>query len=177
METKTLYKSFNFDYNTDELLKLFDDSTKAISNLWLEVTDDVTSDWNVLPFFGKFDCIRNHKGNMALASVLASTTNPYVNPGNNGLIFFPLVGSLECSFYSYQPPLVDGRPHLPPRNELKNVIKPTKCNVVTIDKPTAINGLIPHSYELSGLFKCFILKIPLNINWNYLVDHIDTFKE
>ena len=177
METKTLYKSFNFEYDTDELLKLFDDSTKAISNLWLEVTDDVTSDWNVLPFFGKFDFIRNHKGNMALASVLTSSTNPYVNPGNNGLIFFPLVGSLECSFYSYQPPLVDGRPHLPPRNELRNVVKPTKCDVVIIDKPTAINGLIPHSYELSGLFKCFILKIPLNIDWNYLVDHIDTFKE
>lgn len=177
METKTLYKSFNFDYNTDELLKLFDDSTKVISNLWLEVTDDVTSDWNVLPFFSKFDFIRSHTGNMALASVLSSSTNPYVNPGNNGLIFFPLAGSLECSFYSYQPPLVDGRPHLPPRNSLKKVIEPTKCDVVTIDKPTAINGLIPHSYELSGPFKCFILKIPLNINWNLLVEHIDTFKE
>jgi hypothetical protein len=177
METKTLYKKFDFDYDANELLKLFDDSAKVISNLWLQVTDDITSDWNVLPFFSKFDFIRSHTGNMALASVLASTTHPYVNPGNNGLIFFPLTGSLECSFYSYQPPLVDGRPHLPPRNSLGDIIRPLKSNVVIIDKPTAINGLIPHSYELNGPFKCFVLKIPLNINWNLLVEHIDTFKE
>jgi hypothetical protein len=177
METKTLYKHFEFDYEVDELLKLFDDSKKVISNLWLQVTDDITTDWNVLPFFGKFDFIRSHPGNMALASVLSSTTNPYVNPGNNGLIFFPLKGSLECSFYSYQPPLVDGRPHLPPRNSLREVIKPLKSNVITIDKPTAINGLIPHSYELTGQFKFFVLKIPLDVEWNVLVDHIDKLKE
>jgi hypothetical protein len=154
----------------------FQESKKVINNVWLQVSDDITTDWNILPFLRKFDFIKSHKASLALASVL-SPSNPYVNPGNNGLIFFPLKGSMECSFYSFQPPIVDGRPHLPPGNSLKNEIKPLKTDVITLDRPTAINGLIPHSYELTGPFTFFVLKIPSDVKWDDVVDHIDNLKE
>lgn len=176
METKTLYKKFNFNYDADELLKLFDSSKKVINNVWIQVADDITTDWNILPFFRKFYFIKSHQACMSLGSVL-KPSSPYVNPGNNGLIFFPLKGSLGCSFYSYQPPIVNGRPHLPPGNKLDNEIKPLKSEVITIDGPTAINGLIPHSYELTGPFMFFVLKIPPDVDWNVVIEHIDNLKE
>ena len=169
-----MYRVVEFDYDKESLLALFNNSPKGnFHKHFLEVAlPNISHRIELSNFFSVFHYITQTDRNIALQEI-TSEVLPYVSPGNNGLIIFPISGALEVSFYDYTP-LVneDSRPQLLPKDaaDILDKITATRCKTIIIDKPTAINGLIVHSYKpLSTPTIVFCLKIQPSLSWDELL--------
>ena len=147
-----MYKQINFEYDKNILLEIFENNPKEVVNSHFTKTKYQINEDNVLePFYRKFDFIPLDRDSVELFE-LTSAVNPHVNPRNNGLIFFPVQGLIEYTFYNYVPELVNGRPKLDPGTVLDGTELHSKINSTLVDKkivlkPMIINGLITHSYR------------------------------
>lgn len=163
-----MYKIIDCDYNKSELLKLFILSNKANVKSLYEVVDDIKDNEYVVDLFRQFKIIPHNKFNIALGEFQRQVL-PYISPGNNGLIIFPLSGSIEFNFYSYGEDFK--REQLSPYRvndpeEISTIRKTLKETLIIEQKPVAINGLITHDYRpLVGPAVAMILKIPLSVDW------------
>lgn len=169
-----MYKVVEFEYNKETLLALFNDSPKGnYHKHFVEVSlPNIAHHIELSNFFSVFDYITQTDRNVALQEI-TSEVAPYISPGNNGLIIFPILGALEVSFYNYIPTTDHtGRPQLLPKEstDIISEITATRCKTIVIDKPTAINGLVVHSYKpLSTPTIVFCLKIQPSLSWNELL--------
>ncbi len=175
-----MYKSFDFDYDRDKLLNLYNENKngpKITKGPFNQLDINLTTDYEVFRMFNYFTCINPPVNGHCGINELVYATGPHTSPQNNGLIIFPLEGSIVTRFYNYQPNTVDGRPTLMgplPSLEMQNELYKSFAEQINIDKPTAVNGLIVHQYipfPETAVFFCF--KIPLHISWETVTDFLE----
>lgn len=167
-----MYKILDINYDKDQLLELFRTSEKDISKKnFVESAGDLINNTEIARLLELYPFISVAPSSIGLVRLMKDV-RPYINEGNNGMIIFPIYGKLDFRFYSYEAPVVNGRPSLSPEkdavsDELKTQIETMLSDTIIIDKPTIINGLIPHSYHIHNnqnpLFLVF--KIPLDVSW------------
>ena len=141
------------EYNKDAFIAMYDDTLLTTHGSFVSVSSDLTGYEDVVELFDKF-CLPLNNNNCSL-STISKPVAIHTNPGNNGLIVFPLKGELEIKFYSANPPIVKGLPMLTPHlkdrpqmslNEI-NAINDSKIATKIITKPIAINGRRIYSYK------------------------------
>ena len=165
-----MYKILDCPYDRQELLKLFSESNKAHVNLLYKVTDDIINHPAVVKLFKLYPEIHHNIHNFELGAFQIQS-RPYVSPGNNGIIVFPLGGACVFNFYSYGSG--DREKMSPLREQVRGettAIRNTLTESVTVENDVvALNGLMTHDYNPvgDGLI-CAILKIPLNVTWDSL---------
>lgn len=169
---------FNFQYSKQQLLDLFNSSSKVESNNSTRILANLGSEPYSIPevslFFQAFPMIPRHENSCDFAQFI-DNTRPHINNGNNGLLVFPVSGSLTLNKYSYETPEVDseGRPFMDFLNmsaEQIADIELTKTDSVVIDTPMAINGLTTHSlHPTEPNTIVLILKIPKTESWESIV--------
>lgn len=181
------YKQFDVEYDRKVLVDLFYEyiydfpSERNLRSPFKALSEniDLTSHELISKLFDAVPAIPKK----AHATALCEITKPvyaHCNPKNNGTVFFPITGSLEVSFFSYNPPLDEtGRPTFSPMpderpqlsDEEKEVMENSIIETVTLDRPMAINGLKLHSYQPTSLEPplVFVLKIPMEVSWQDLL--------
>jgi len=174
-----MYKKLNINYDKDYFLYLFRTSKIDISHqVFTQSKADLPTDEKVKDLLKWFPFIPKDASSISLVQ-LRKQQLPYINDNNNGSIIFPMVGTLEYSFYSYTAPVVNGRPTLSPNNSLPESqlaeITSTLIETVTVDRPMIFNGQIPHSYKHTGYVNPIYLafKIPEYITWEDAVTSLD----
>jgi hypothetical protein len=175
------YIKFNHTYATQELLDLFNNSDKTLSSSSVRnianLGKDCYNSQNLSPFFTAFPFIPKNDNSCELSQYLKEGT-PRTNSGNNGLLIFPVSGSLSLSIYSYVSDNKDsaGRPILEPENisdsELTQ-IEQTKTETVEISSPIAVDGLSTYSLEpTEPNTVVFIMKINKFQSWESVVESL-----
>jgi hypothetical protein len=186
------YKQFDVEYDRKVLSDLFYEyiydfpSERNLRSPFKALSEniDLTSHEVVSALFDAVPTIpvRGH------ATALCEVTRPvhiHCNPKNNGVIFFPISGSLEVSFFSYNPPVDEtGRPMFSPMpderpkltEEETQAMENSLIEKIIVDRPIAINGLKLYSYAPASLEPplVFVLKIPMEVNWNDILTSIGT---
>lgn len=174
-----MYKKLNINYDRDYFLHLFRVSKIDISHqVFTNSTADLPNDAKVKELLNWFPFVPNDVPSISLVQLRKEQT-PYINDRNNGSIIFPIIGTLEYSFYGYTAPVVNGRPTLPPTNQRTESqlaeITSTLIETVTVDQPMIFNGQIPHSYKHTGYVIPVYLafKIPEYITWEDAVTSLN----
>lgn len=167
-----MYQFFDFVFDRPHLLEIFNCSEKDVSSTsFTKSKIDLLKIEEINNLFDHFSFIPRDIRSVDLVKIEKSV-GPYINPYNNGLILFPLTGSLKINFYQYVPYYNNERPTLNPNvkksKKLLQKIEDSFVEEIKIDKPVAFNGLIPHTYAPIGEFISLILKIPLNYDWEML---------
>lgn len=179
----TSHMDITFDYDKQELLDLFNNSTKKqatnSSRILADLGDNVIDSMTIAPFFDKFSFIPRTNLSYELVH-LVDKTKPHVSPGNAGLLIFPVSGSLTLNTYSYVSPMKDsaGRPTMDFLNmsaeEIAEIEK-TKIESVVIDSPMAIDGLTTFSLEPTEPNTIvLILKIARRQSWDSVTSMLKT---
>lgn len=168
-----MYKKFDIEYNKEILLEIYklNKSGPLISKGPFNQLDiNLENNPEVVKLFNYFTCISPAINGYCGISELNYSTVPHVSPKNNGLIIFPLRGTILTKFFSYNPESVNGRPELIrelPSLKARSDLYNSFIEEVVIDKPTAINGLVVHQYTpVDNVAVFFCLKIPLYVDWN-----------
>lgn len=169
-----MYKEFDFEYDSRFFLEIFeknlkDEAVRAFSKTQYDIHQESYID----KFYQKFKFIPRDRRSIEILEV-RERVGPYISPGNNGTILFPLRGELEYNFYSYVPETIENnRPILKPGTANKDVVYPTLLETIKINKPTAINGLVTHMYRpLISPAIIFVLKIPMIVSWDQVIQGI-----
>lgn len=137
----TNYKIFEYDYDKDSLLSLYNslkDEGKCSVNQCFNTADLTDVPHDRLPNMDIYERELSI-GEYGLAELL-SETGYHINPGNNGLIVFPVVGVITFTFE-------DG-------------------TSIDITQPTYTNGKVSHTYsskDSPAVF--FAIKIPSDVAW------------
>lgn len=169
--------NINFEYDKTELLDLFNNSEKEYITKFSRTKAILDENVNELALFSKyfdtFPFIPRYDLSIELGQITGNSP-PHVNPGNNGLLIFPVSGNpLILNTYSYITPFKDtntGRPIMDVANmspEELAAIETTIIETKEITQPIAIDGLTTFSLHTNS-DPCPIilaLKIPLIINW------------
>lgn len=167
--------NFNENYDRDFFEAVYENSRVETYGSFKSVTEDsnIVFYEEVNSLFDKF-CIDLNVKNCSLSRIFRQVV-PHTNPGNNGLIIFPINGELEVSFYSYDPPIVNGMTMLSPFPNDRVKLSPvetskllrSKFETFVVDSPLAINGRRIFSYRpIKGTQPLvFMLKIPFNMSW------------
>lgn len=152
------YYKFDFSYDPTAFLTLFNDSTKSsLSNfnrILANLPSGICETDLMKPFFDAFNFIPKNDLSIEILQ-LTGNSKPHINPGNNGIILFPLQGSILLNHYSYITPYKDEnrRPVMNQQNmsdaELL-AIESTKIDTTVIDRPTLIDGLQTMSFHMNS---------------------------
>ena len=162
------YKKFEYNYDKKRLLDFY--NFRVMNGYGIPVGPLIHVDHqNLINYCTPgFDLVIDQPNptNFGIAKI-RNKTGLHCTPRNNGLIIFPLEGTVVYDFYSYVPN--PGRPKLLPYNltetQTQEIMK-TFVESVRIDQPTAINGLVVHNYyplETSAVF--YAVKIPVKMTW------------
>jgi hypothetical protein len=152
---------------------MYDENALVAQGPFKYVNTDITVFEAVVELFDKFNLPLNN--NNCSLTTICRAVDIHTNPGNNGLIIFPLLGELEVGFYSAEAPIVNGltmlSPYLkdrPPMSveSIKTILN-SKFATKTITTPIAINGRKIYSYRpVNGTIPLvFIIKIPFGVEW------------
>jgi hypothetical protein len=172
--------NFSYDYSKQDLLNLFNNSTKTTSDNSVRIIADLGDKpyelQEIAPFFEAFSFMIKDDKACELSKFLKNG-NPRINSENNGLLIFPVNGSLTLNTYSYVTPSKDstGRPVM---NELYEAeiaaIETTKNNSVVISSPTAIDALTTYSlHPTESDTIVFMLKINSQQSWESVVEFLN----
>lgn len=177
------YINFNYDYSKQELLDLFNSSEKQPSDnstRIMAVLGEQSYDLEAIsPFFNKFSFIHKDDQSLALCQWM-DKTKPHINARNNGVLIFPVSGSLKLNTYSYVTPNIDetGRPTIDFLNMTESeieIIEATKIESVVVNSPIVINGLNTYSLEPNEPNTVtFVLKINTANNWESVLEFLQT---
>jgi hypothetical protein len=185
------YIEFDLDYDKEGLLKLYNDhidefpSLKNLTSPFRSVSEDISLSENdcIKNIFDELFVIPNSSKFYSLTS-LEKRTIPHTNPGCNGNIIIPLCGSMYIDVFSYDAPIVDGRPTLHPMpRERTNftdkdemALQQSFLETVVVKRPIIVNGLKVHSYMPAMADKPTFLaiRIPTNIAWSEIVSFVQT---
>ena len=171
------YKPFNFTYDKQPLLNLYNESDKFNYPERIRANLPInTSEFK--PFLDKFQFVP-HYDDCVEISELTQGTNPHINPGNNGLLIFPISGTVSLKVYSYVPQkrYEKGRPFIDIKNlpeSALNDIKASMTETINITEPIVVNGLMTHSLEpIDTPAVILVLKMPVSVQWNDVIDSIE----
>jgi hypothetical protein len=180
-----MFKQFDLDYNKEALLKIYEKHADAeiieMGALQFLNFKEVISYAPVIKLFEDFGDIfgATHPNSVSFTR-LTRSGGPHIPIGHNGMIIFPLIGSLEVHFFNYQPPVVDGRPTFVGSalqdDKLKFLeVLDSKSGKVVIDKPTAYNGLVIHNHVKPTADETVFLafKVPKHIEWESVEEVIN----
>ena len=134
------YKKFNAEYNRVKLLSLFNSSEKQNEDNFISAVGYDTTELPCMDVFNK-PLFQGEHG----LSELSTSESFHVKPNNNGLLIFPITGSITVEFE-------DGEKFV-------------------IDTPIAINGSTPQKLlpvRAPGIF--FAIKIPSDISFEDAID-------
>jgi hypothetical protein len=160
-----MYKFFDYQYDIEGLARLFSESRKIKIKSLFQVKDDITFEPSVVRLFELFPKIPRNRFNFELGAN-KQYVRPYISPGNNGLVIFPIDGHLTINFYSFSATRETLSPYKKLTDAEYKIIEDTLIDTVVIDRPMAFNGLIPHSYGSADRAVIIaILKIPLEVSW------------
>lgn len=182
---------FDLDYDKEGLLKLYHDhvdefpSLKNLTSPFKSVSEDINlSDHEcVKQVFEDLYVIPNSSKFYSLTT-LEKRTIPHTNPGCNGNIIIPLCGSLYIDVFTYNAPIIDGRPTLHPmprervnftdKDEME--IQQSFLKTVIVKKPVIVNGLRVHSFmpALADKPTFLAIRIPSNIAWDEIISFVQT---
>lgn len=175
------FKIINLSYDKTKLIELFEHGETSVVKTLIQYTNkkQVFEQKEIQRLLDIFSFIPKHPDSIDLGEIY-KTINPYISPGNNGLIVLPLRGLARFDFYTYPGEIINGRPNytrglIQTRNDIKDVLD-TKFDSVIVSKPIVFNGLITHSYEpLDNNALVVFLKIPLHITWDSLLELIEEY--
>jgi hypothetical protein len=166
--------NINYQYSAQDLLDAFNSATKVPSNnstrLIADLGEEAYSLELLAPFFEKFSFIPKNDNSLTLCQFV-DKTRPHINPDNNGILVFPISGSLSLNKYSYVTNETDenGRPVMDFLNLTEEeiaAIEATKSETFVIDAPIAIDGLSTYSLEPTAPDTIvFVLKIHRSTSW------------
>jgi hypothetical protein len=173
---KDHFIDINLEYDIGSLVALYDETSLVSQGPFVHVGTDITVSETVVELFDKFNLPLNN--NNCSLTTIRRAVDIHTNPGNNGLIIFPLLGDLEVGFYSAEAPIVNGltmlSPYLKDRppisaESIKTILN-SKFATKTITKPIAINGRKIYSYRpVNGTIPLvFLIKIPFGVEWDQL---------
>jgi hypothetical protein len=138
------------------------------------LTSGISSTSDFAQYFKDFDLVNQHDDAMELCEFFGAT-NPHTNPYNNGLIIFPVSGTLTLNTYSYLPPAYNPKTMNRASFDFKNMSEQDKVIVtsslvdsVDITSPMVIDGLTTYSLQpKSGTTSAIVLvlKIPMIHTW------------
>lgn len=169
---------FNFDYNKQALLDIFDNLEKNLSPTGKRlraVLPAGISNYEILqPFFEQFPFVQKHDDSLDFSETISNTL-PQVLAGATGIIVFPLNGIISLKTYQFK--FSDPRSTWSYAIKTTDVLTTTMINdiestlieTVLIDGPIAVNGQSTHSYQIDGTSKILALKIPLSVSWDDVV--------
>lgn len=161
-----MYKFLDCHYDKSSLSELFSTSNKARIKSMYQVNDEIYNHPSIVALFEQCPFISHNRFNVELG-IIDRYVPPYISPGNNGLVLFPISGTLKLNFYSYPGTRETLGPFIPKTTKLLNEIESTLIEAVLIDRPTVFNGLVTHSYGPVGDPALLaVLKIPLDMDWN-----------
>lgn len=173
---KDHFININVEYDIDALSAMYDTPMLSRTGPFVSVNEDITVSEAVSELFDKFNLPLNNS-NCSLTTIHKSV-EIHTNPGNNGLIIFPVLGELQVEFYSAAPPIVNGltmlSPNLKdrPRMTAEEVaeIKNSKIASIIVNSPIAINGRRIYSYAPANatIPLVFVLKIPFDVDWKQI---------
>ncbi len=166
----------NYTYDASSILEVFNNAEKyspprVPTDIMARLSPAPYNDPMFAPFFDTFPFIPKNDLSIDLLQVTANH-RPHINPGNNGLLVFPLDGGFILNTYSYQVTTFDstGRPTMDfstmtPADYAE--IESTLIDSVVITTPVAIDGLTTFSFHLddNNPVTLLILKIDKNCNW------------
>lgn len=170
--------NINYTYDANSILEVFNNAEKYTTprspmQLMAKLGKAVYDDPLFAPFFDTFPFVPKNDLSIDLLQLTANQ-KPHINPGNNGLLIFPLDVGFILNTYSYQTPTVDdtGRPVMDPTTITPAdyvEIETTLIESVLITTPVAIDGLTTFSIHLdegtpSSTF--LVLKIDKNTSWS-----------
>lgn len=166
--------TINQEYPKQELADLFAASTKTEANnssrLIADLGENAFDSELLAPLFRRFTFVPKNDNSVELCQFV-DNTRPHINPGNTGLVIFPVSGSLTLNTYSYVTPTSDanGRPTMDFLN-MSDVeiaeIEATKTESVVIDSPMAIDGLTTFSlHPTQPDTVVLVLKIDMLRSW------------
>lgn len=169
--------TINLDYDKTELLELFNNSEKLLLTSFDRVKADLPEGACDLPIFAKYfemfsQFVPKHDLSLELLQI-AGNVRPHINPGNNGLIIFPISGTpLTLNTYSYATPYKDkgGRPIMDAINmspEEVSEIEATLIESIAVTQPILVDGLTTLSFRVSEEPHplVLILKVSTLVNW------------
>jgi hypothetical protein len=129
------YKKFNVEYSRIQLLSLFGSSEKQIGTNFTSAVGYSTESLPCTNIFGRALLVTEYG-----LSELIVGEEMHAKPNNNGLIIFPITGSISVEFEDSEK--------------------------FVIDTPIAINGSLPQKlYPIRAPAIFFAIKIPLNITF------------
>lgn len=172
-----------FDYQKQELLNLFNNSPKTqptnSSRIVADLGKNAIDSTLLAPFFNKFSFIPKNDLSYELIQLLEKT-RPHINPGNAGLLIFPVNGLLTLNTYSYVTPTKDSNGRLTMdflnmSDEEITEIEKTKIESVGIASPTAVDGLTTFSLEPTEPETIIlVLKIDISSSWEQVVQKLQS---
>jgi hypothetical protein len=144
------YKQFDFSYDKEELLKLFNTVNKVQQGPFLHADTSVLLENDLVKqTISNLNLISNITPDQYGLSSLSQGTCYHTNPGNNGLVILPVDGVVCFDF------------------KLGGTVKVT-C-------PTITNGKQLHKYyPENGTATFFALKIPASISWDNVLQWLTT---
>lgn len=173
---KDHFIKINVEYDIDALSAMYNTTMLSKTGPFVSVNEDITVSEAVSDLFEKFNLPMNNN-HCSLTSINRSV-GIHTNPGNNGLIIFPLSGDLQVEFYSASAPIINGltmlSPYLKDRPPITvedtNAILDSKFASVVVDTPIAVNGRRIYSYTpINGTTPLvFLLKIPFGVDWQQI---------
>lgn len=187
---KDHFYEFDLNYNKDALKEIYDEyihefpAERNMRSPFRALSDnlDLSSHEDVAKIYEAVGPVPARPHFFTICE-LTKPVKPHINPRNNGTVFFPISGDVRVKFYGYPVPTdFDGRPTFSPMPDERPQLTPEQekelqesvFHVIDVKKPVAINGLKLHSYEPMSLEPpvfC-VVKIPLEVSWETLIDFI-----
>ena len=166
----------NIDYDKTELLDLFNNSERLVLNNFNRVVAILGDNFSKLPIFTRYLDMFNFipKSDLSIELLqITGNSKPHINPGNNGLLIFPVSGTpLILNTYSYTTPHKDenGRLEMDSRSMSSDeisAIESTLIESVPIEHPIAVDGLTTLSFHVTTEPYPIVLVLKINkmVDW------------
>ena len=149
MHLRNYYVEFDLNYNKLSLLELYFSHEKKESGPYSHVDPaEIINEKPIVEILDKFNFLVEEFSVRDFGlSKLNKNTGLHINPRNNGIIVFPLFGSMAFDF--------NGN------------------TAITIKKPTVVNGKQMHRYyPVSPPAIFFGIKIPQTKSWEYTLENL-----
>lgn len=169
------YIKFNFDYNKQTLLDIFNNSEKTTLPRRNRATlpSGIAASTEFQSFFERFPFVPKYDDSLDIVE-LPSDGLPKIYPSINGHLLFPISGDVSLKTYEFKfadasstwayAIKVDDILTTPMINDIERTLLET----VVIDSPIAINSQNTHSFQTTGCI-FLLIKIPPSISWDDIV--------
>ena len=161
------YHLFDHKYSKQKLLEVFElysqEGLLHVEKGLYNCVNTASLMHSKQPLFEELGMHQN-PSDMMLCSI-ERETGLHCNPGNNGLAILPLEGELNFDFYSFKPPIVEGKTTFMPSDTTPVVLETHQTMIRGLDKPLVFNGRLIHNYWPTTRAVFYAVKVPLGYSW------------